>query len=127
MTTERIEALWREAQRRRLLPADAVLPATPAARPWPVVLLTALGAWLAAVPVLLAVGLLIGKSWTDGAAYPVGAALMVVVVAKLFFVDLANVSAIGKIASFLTVGALLVITGYLAPLPPRRMHEQVTE
>lgn len=77
MTTERIEALWREAQRRRLLPADALPPASPAARPWPVVLLTALGAWLAAVPVLLAVGLLIGKSWTDGAAYPVGAALMV--------------------------------------------------
>lgn len=56
----------------------------------------------------------------------VGAALMVVVVGKLFF-DLANVSAIGKIASFLTVGALLVVTGYLAPLPPRRVNEQVTE
>jgi uncharacterized membrane protein len=57
----------------------------------------------------------------------VGVALMVVVVAKLFFVDLSNVGAIGKIASFLTVGALLVVTGYLAPLPPRMVSEQVTE
>jgi uncharacterized membrane protein len=54
----------------------------------------------------------------------VGVALMIVVIAKLFFV---NVSAIGKIISFLSVGALLLITGYLAPLPPRKVNEQVTE
>lgn len=61
----------------------------------------------------------------------VGAALMVVVVAKLFLVDLSNVGTIARIMSFLTVGALLLVTGYLAPLPPRKGTEtvagQVTE
>ena len=39
------------AQARGLRPADAALPDQDA-RPWPVVLLTALGAWLAAVPLI---------------------------------------------------------------------------
>jgi uncharacterized membrane protein len=56
----------------------------------------------------------------------VGAALMVVVVAKLFLVDLSNVGTIARITSFLTVGVLLLITGYLAPLPPRRGDERQT-
>jgi uncharacterized membrane protein len=53
----------------------------------------------------------------------VGAGLMGVVVAKLFIVDLSNVGTIARITSFLSVGALLLITGYLAPLPPRRTLE----
>jgi uncharacterized membrane protein len=53
----------------------------------------------------------------------VGAGLMAVVVAKLFLVDLSNVGTIARITSFLSVGALLLITGYLAPLPPRRTLE----
>ncbi len=57
----------------------------------------------------------------------VGAALMIVVVAKLFLVDLSNVGTVARITSFLTVGALLLVTGYLAPLPPRKLSEQVTE
>ena len=55
----------------------------------------------------------------------VGASLMIVVVAKLFLIDLSNVGTIARITSFLTVGALLLVTGYMAPLPPRRTHEQV--
>jgi uncharacterized membrane protein len=50
----------------------------------------------------------------------VGAALMIVVVAKLFLVDLSSIGTIARIASFLTVGVLLLVTGYLAPLPPKR-------
>ncbi|MFC4310175.1 DUF2339 domain-containing protein [Steroidobacter flavus] len=57
----------------------------------------------------------------------VGAGLMIVVVAKLFLVDLSNVGTVARITSFLTVGALLLVTGYLAPLPPRKVSEQVTE
>jgi len=53
----------------------------------------------------------------------VGAALMLVVVAKLFLVDLSNAGTIARIVSFLTIGALIVITGYLAPLPPKRSRE----
>jgi uncharacterized membrane protein len=52
-----------------------------------------------------------------------GAALMIVVVAKLFLVDLSSVGTIARIASFLSVGALLLATGYFAPLPPRRELE----
>ncbi|HEY7639470.1 MAG TPA: DUF2339 domain-containing protein [Steroidobacteraceae bacterium] len=50
----------------------------------------------------------------------VGVGLMGVVIAKLFFVDLSSINTVARIASFLTVGLLLVITGYLAPLPPKR-------
>lgn len=50
----------------------------------------------------------------------VGASLMIVVVLKLFLVDLSNSGTLARIASFLTVGALLLVTGYLAPLPPRQ-------
>ena len=42
-------------------------------RPWPVVLLTALGAWLAAIPLLIAIGALLGDTLTQGVApYIVG-------------------------------------------------------
>jgi len=57
----------------------------------------------------------------------VGMALMIVVVAKLFLVDLSNVGTIARIASFLSVGALLLVTGYLAPLPPRNVSEEAVE
>jgi uncharacterized membrane protein len=50
----------------------------------------------------------------------VGVSLMIVVVAKLFLIDLSNSGTLARIASFLIVGALLLVTGYLAPLPPRR-------
>jgi len=42
-------------------------------RPWPVVLLTGLGAWFAAVPLIVVVGLLLGDTLTRGAGpYAVG-------------------------------------------------------
>lgn len=53
-----------------------------------------------------------------------GAGLMTVVIVKLFLLDLSNVGAIARITSFLSVGALLLLTGYLAPLPPRRGLQQ---
>ncbi len=55
----RLEAALRAAIADGLLPAGAALPED-AGRPWPVVLLTALGAWLAAIPLLGVVGLLLG-------------------------------------------------------------------
>ena len=48
-----------------------------------------------------------------------GAALMGVVVTKLFLVDLAGVNSAARIVSFLGVGGLLLAVGYLAPAPPR--------
>ncbi len=44
-----------------------------------------------------------------------GAALLALVVAKLFFVDLSNVGGIERIVSFLGVGALMLAIAYLAP------------
>jgi len=50
----------------------------------------------------------------------VGAALIGVVVAKLFFVELGNRGSLERIVSFIGVGVLLLIVGYFAPLPPQR-------
>ena len=51
----------------------------------------------------------------------VGAGLMAVVVAKLFLVDLSGVGTVARIVSFLGVGVLMLVIGYLAPVPPRRV------
>ena len=47
-----------------------------------------------------------------------GASWMAVVVAKLFLVDLSSLSALSRVVSFIVVGVLLLIVGYLAPVPP---------
>jgi uncharacterized membrane protein len=49
-----------------------------------------------------------------------GAGLLVLVVAKLFFVDLSNVGGIERIISFLGVGVLMLAIGYLAPFPTEK-------
>jgi uncharacterized membrane protein len=49
----------------------------------------------------------------------VGAALLAVVVVKLFLVDLSNTGTIARIISFLVVGILMLLIGYVSPLPPR--------
>jgi uncharacterized membrane protein len=46
-----------------------------------------------------------------------GAALLALVVAKLFLIDLSNVGGIERIISFLGVGLLMLAIGYLAPFP----------
>ena len=50
----------------------------------------------------------------------VGAALMGVVVAKLFLVDLSAVGGIERIVSFIAVGVLMLVIGYFSPVPPRK-------
>jgi uncharacterized membrane protein len=49
-----------------------------------------------------------------------GAALLAVVVVKLFIVDLSKIGGIERIVSFLGVGVLLLVIGYFAPVPPPR-------
>ena len=49
----------------------------------------------------------------------VGAGLMAVVVAKLFLIDLSNIDGIERIVSFIGVGVLMLVVGYVAPLPPK--------
>jgi len=50
----------------------------------------------------------------------VGAALMGVVVAKLFVIDLSKVGGIARIVSFIAVGVLMLVIGYFSPVPPRK-------
>jgi uncharacterized membrane protein len=52
-----------------------------------------------------------------------GGALLAVVVAKLFLVDLSRVGTVGRIVSFVGVGVLMLIIGYFSPLPPARSED----
>jgi uncharacterized membrane protein len=47
-----------------------------------------------------------------------GAGLLAAVVIKLFAIDLAALSGLSRVVAFLGVGALLLVIGYVAPLPP---------
>ncbi|MFY9314071.1 MAG: DUF2339 domain-containing protein [Burkholderiales bacterium] len=48
-----------------------------------------------------------------------GAALLGVVVVKLFLFDLERLGGVERIVSFIAVGILLLVIGYIAPVPPR--------
>jgi len=65
---------------------------------------------------------LVLMTWASrrGARTPwmVGAALLGVVVLKLLVNDLGNSGTVARIVSFLGVGAMLLLIGYVAPLPP---------
>lgn len=49
----------------------------------------------------------------------IGSVLLGAVVVKLFLVDLADIGTIARIVSFIVVGLLILIIGYLSPLPPK--------
>ena len=50
----------------------------------------------------------------------IGAALIALVVVKLFVVELGNRGGLERIVSFIGVGVLLLVVGYFAPLPARQ-------
>ena len=50
----------------------------------------------------------------------IGAALLAVVVVKLFVLDLAALSGLPRVVAFLGVGVLLLVIGYFAPPPGAR-------
>jgi uncharacterized membrane protein len=56
-------------------------------------------------------------------AWVSGAALLGAVVVKLFLVDLGQAGGVERIVSFIGVGLLLLLIGYLAPVPPRLSEE----
>ncbi len=64
-----------------------------------------------------------GTRLTHRRSWFAGAALMAVVVAKLFLVDLSNSGTMARIVSFITVGILLLVVGYLSPIPPKDKPE----
>lgn len=56
-----------------------------------------------------------------------GAGLLAVVVLKLLLVDLAGTGTVARIVSFMGVGALLLVIGYVAPVPPGEPAEAARE
>lgn len=57
-----------------------------------------------------------GRRWSRS-LWMVGAAALGLVVLKLFLVDLSNVGSVARVVSFMGVGGLMLLIGYLAPLP----------
>jgi len=53
----------------------------------------------------------------------VGALLLVAVVCKLFTQDLSDTGTLARIVSFMVVGGLMLLIGYLSPMPARRSEE----
>ncbi|WP_095167335.1 DUF2339 domain-containing protein [Pseudomonas sp. Irchel 3H3] len=78
---------------------------------------------LSLVWTLIALGLMIGGHLRKRReVWLVGAALIALVVAKLVFVELSNRGGLARIVSFIGVGVLLLVVGYFAPLPPKRVE-----
>jgi len=77
-------------------------------------------ATLAVVWAVAAVTLmLLGHRRAARGLWMTGAGLMAAVVVKLFVVDLAGHDTLARILAFLSVGGLLLLVGWLAPVPPR--------
>lgn len=53
-----------------------------------------------------------------------GAVLLGVTVVKLFLFDLSRVTGVERIVSFIGIGVLLLLIGYLSPLPPKARVEE---
>ncbi|MGY4830317.1 DUF2339 domain-containing protein [Sphaerotilaceae bacterium SBD11-9] len=64
--------------------------------------------------------MMLGHKRVQRVVWGVGAALLGVVVLKLFFVELADSGGLYRIVSFIVVGLLLLMVGYFAPVPPSR-------
>ncbi len=56
----------------------------------------------------------------------VGAVLLGLVIVKLFTVDLGNLDMVARIITFITVGLLMLVIGYFAPLPTTRSPQAGT-
>jgi len=66
------------------------------------------------------VGMVMGTKRAKRSIWMIGAALMGVVVAKLFVIDLGNTGTVARIVSFLGVGIMLLVVGYFSPVPPKQ-------
>ncbi len=64
-------------------------------------------------------GMVLGTKRANRSVWMSGAALMVIVVLKLFVIDLGNTGTVARIVSFLGVGVMLLVVGYFSPVPPR--------
>jgi uncharacterized membrane protein len=67
--------------------------------------------------------MLIAARKSNRGAWVAGAVLLVVVIAKLFLVDLSRIESIARIVSFVGVGVLMSVVGYWSPIPPAKKPE----
>lgn len=103
-----IAQIMQAAQSQGILPTGAAEPIQET-RPWPVVILTAIGAWFAAIPLMVMVQLLLGDLLRQGAgAYLVGLLVLVAAVTVL------RSRSVPLFVEQLAVPALLVGGGTLA-------------
>ncbi|MCC6247078.1 MAG: DUF2339 domain-containing protein [Rubrivivax sp.] len=94
-------------------------------------------AWLASLPVHTGLTLLwtataLALMWlaarrAQRAPWIVGAVLLAAVVGKLVWVDLSGSGTVTRIVSFIGVGVLMLVIGYVAPLPAARPARTVTQ
>lgn len=67
---------------------------------------------------------LVGMAWATRSGRRIvwlcGATLLALVILKLFLVDLSRTGTVLRIVSFLGVGVLMLVIGYLSPIPPHR-------
>ncbi|MEM6427730.1 MAG: DUF2339 domain-containing protein [Deinococcota bacterium] len=76
---------------------------------------------------LALIAILLAKRWQRRTPWLMGMLLLAVVVVKLFLVDLTDVSTLGRAVSFASVGGLLLLIGYLVPLPPAAKSVAATD
>ncbi|WP_227671452.1 DUF2339 domain-containing protein [Psychrobacter sp. 72-O-c] len=69
---------------------------------------------------LALVATIIASRYWQRALWFMGIGLLGIVVLKLVLVDLSQTEAIWRVVSFLGAGSLILLIGYLAPLPPAR-------
>ena len=110
MSDARLDAITRAAVAEGLLPDTALQPGEPA-RPWPVVLMSALGAWLVGVPMFgLITQLFLGVFDSNLGAYLIGSLVLVAAVSALrrpghtLFVEQLAVAGLVAGAGYLAIG-----------------------
>ena len=109
--------LWINAVALRTVHFATGIPYTPHAL-WNSTLVQATLSILWSVIALAAMAVANRRQWR--VVWIIGAALLAAVVLKLFFVELAQTGTVTRIVSFIGVGLLLLLIGYVAPVPPVR-------
>ena len=117
--TDALGALIRDAIAAGVLPADVRRPEQDV-RPWPVVLMTALGAWLAALPLVLALGFMLGSFLEKG-----GGTYIVAILALGVAVMLIRPRGVSLFVEQLGVPCVLVGGGLLGYALFRDLDDQI--
>ncbi len=71
------------------------------------------------------VAMLLSKRYADRILWLAGFGVLILVVLKLFIVELAHSGTIERIVSFIVVGLLLLLIGYFVSMPPKQKENKV--